>query len=380
MTFINVKNGDRITIQLSSKSQKVQKSGQVRNRRPIRKKKGAKYEPRRLSPDRAIRFFDCGQILSGESYIDIPFSREGTLTGYPGDRPEYVFTLSDFDALEDYLFLTPLSQWASKYCRLDFEEGYKLAVDVDFKNPGSNLRSAAKENQRYDINNDLTSGVGWSAAGMAQVPHSTFELFGYLGFNSFPDGEGYKVTSTRDYLAANIPGWTFPEKCDVFLLPKIITSAVFYSAGFYVDYSGSSYSDYWVALLPFAPVPRSLYADRIISILPEPNRPWLNYFTFISACDNFSTDDQDYLLDNHLITGARAYQAHTISSVTTWSEIAVGSFPRAALESNLADGLFIMTAGFELDLPVLTSTVELLPGVLLAVVTSGSSEYYIWRT
>lgn len=329
---------------------------------------------RRRARPSGIQFYDCGQILSGESYVDIPFSRAGTRTNFPGGKPGYVFNASDFAALEDYLFLTPLNQWASKYRKLTFDDGYKYPVDIEFLNPGATLRSAAKASQRYDRNNNLTSGTGWSAGGMARLGHTDFTLYGFLAFNDFTPGTGHKITETRDYAASGVSGWTIPNDSKIFLMPKIVSVGMYFE-----DDLGGGDMDYWFALAPYTAIPRAQFADRVISLSPEPNRPWLNYFTFINNGDLFSADDIDYFFDTFLNADARVYKAETRSSVTTWTEITHSSFPRASFEATPVDGLLMMTEGFEVNTVPLETTVEVLPGTLVAVITSGSQERYVWK-
>ncbi|MBX3266432.1 MAG: hypothetical protein KF831_06965 [Acidobacteria bacterium] len=340
-----------------------------RRRGPIEDQPPRELLARRRRPA-GIRFFDCGQIRSGESFIDLPFAETGTITIQPGGRRMHTFGLAGYSALEAKIFEVPLENWREQYREIDFEDGHRFPIDVIFQTPGQVIRSAAKDGERYNFADQLTDGVGWGPRGMERPDHTAWDFWGFLAFPNTSDGAGFKVTAVRDFDAPGIPNWTLPARADVFLFPRIAV------IGAQVEIAGTPpASEIYGVVAKFKALSRPAFADRVASNASEPDRNFLNLNPFFIGANEFSSADRSFLLDLVVSDDSKCYRYEFPAG--TFTEIAGSSFPRAALDTNPSVG-FLHISTTANTTPV-DFDAETKPGSLLAAVRSGSEYRYIYR-
>lgn len=171
---------------------------------------------RRLSG--GIKFYDLGQILSGDTYIDLPYvdaDRSMPVTdslGGSGSTSPFVpdtISSSHYTALEDLVFEVPIEEWKQNYRLIDSDyanttiPGATISVNYrgttydlsDF--PDGKLKVSGDTNNAFivscNINSELFQGI-----------HTTFN----------------KITTERDYSASAVAFVPSP-KMDVFWMPEI---------------------------------------------------------------------------------------------------------------------------------------------------------------
>lgn len=178
--------------------------------------------PRRLGRRRlsgGIRFYDLGQILSGASYIDLPYvdaDRSMPVTdslGGSGSTAPFIpisISSSHYTDLEDLVFEVPLEEWKQNYRLIDSDYDNSplggATISVNYRGtsydlsdfPDGKLKASGDTNNAFivscTLNQELFQGI-----------HTTFN----------------KITSVRDYSASAVAFVPSPNM-DVFWMPEIV--------------------------------------------------------------------------------------------------------------------------------------------------------------
>lgn len=191
------------------------KSGDDLKTAAFPRRRSRKLGRRRLG---GIRFYDLGQILSGASYIDLPYvdaDRSMPVTdslGGSGSTAPFVpisISTSQYTDLEDKVFEVPLNEW---------KQNYRL-IDSDYDgNPVGGTISVNYRGTAYDLS-DFANGVlkasGDTNNNFTVSSSINSELFQGIStiFN--------KITSVRDYSASAVSFVPSPNM-DVFWMPQLV--------------------------------------------------------------------------------------------------------------------------------------------------------------
>lgn len=346
-----IKKGKKVTIEIDRAGQKNQKHAPKIPKGLISSRRENDYQARRLSFGN-INFYDCGQIKSGEVWLDIGWQKIPNWTFISSNTYLEVdeLTLSDWQDLIDYLMLVSFEDFPATYRKLEYADAFRYGIQIY---NGTDFFSLAASNPKW-----TTSGlkVPLSSANFNLLAGSAFNTFGDIS----PTNISYKITSEFDY-AAQAVSLSFNKPTDFFLVPMIICESATSRIRF--DGTLTGYLNYI-----YRPASRETFLDNPLlnAALPNP------YFTYRSL-SGVPVPDTSLIFDEILAllasrSGARHFKVGTGSA-------AVGDFPNGDDIFFDGDGAAISTADL---IDGAKATVP--EGGLLAFIKQGANWYYLWQS
>ena len=215
-----VEDGDEIVIRVPSGKKPhpvanlpTARKAMMRARRPD------EFLPRRLKRG-SINFYDLGQILVNGEFVDLPFSVSNVISAVSVYQPEtnsYFLSFNHTDAAAQYPLMfdlianVPLSEWRTKYKKIEYAEAFNYGIYYYFDIPG------------FDENKINASLDEWTEAGLKLNSGDDFLLTSLGAFlsvglkNAYPD---YKVTANFNFAADHV-NLNLSKATDVFLIPML---------------------------------------------------------------------------------------------------------------------------------------------------------------
>lgn len=349
---------------------------------------------RRLHP--GIRFFDLGQIKSGDSWIDIPFNiKTGVTITHPGGPNFTVFAFSDFtlsnwNTLYSQLMAVPFSQWKNQY-RLIEDNKYGVS---EYQGRGGFLSDSDTFNPANLLQED---NPDWKTPRIKSINTWLATLNGgglFTSFDTFPLNTAFKVTSVFDYSASSV-SIDFKKPTDVFLIPQVIYAMALQTVGFDDSYIKSVILGHWTTMSrqlflektakrwlnsPFEEIP-IFQGYGASGVHYKSNGAWMFSTNFIN--DTFATQLINWT--KALPQAELFVQRSEIAGHVTTGFEPLANFPFAGVGPQTICNVDIIKAGAAvLEWRGVSGGVDGFryqsSGQLRAVAIQGGRVYYIWRT
>lgn len=252
----------------------------IRGRKPaddmiIRQKKGA-----------VLNFWDMGQILDSENWIDIAFGKVPTIdVDLIEETAEvHAFADSDWSDLKTLLFDVPVEDWPTQYRKLGYEDGELYGVDVyDGNTESAVVYGVGRANSRQHPSGDLITGEHWTETGL-RYSANNFLIYStpFIGIDNFTGR--FKITSVPDPDAASV-SLSLSGNVDIFLVPSIV-----FSWGQSVDIAGGN-DPVENVIAAYRPFPRELFLEMTDPGLTYPFFTWQGAFGLVNLSDSTNIDN-----------------------------------------------------------------------------------------
>lgn len=192
----------------------------------IERARETEYLPRRLKKPGGWRFFDLGQLLQGENYVDVNFTGDAGITPNYADKVVEVnesVPAADLATKNNYYLGESLENLATKF--LQIRESNAELFELKIAASGFATTVLTPSNPRWD-------------AGKVKIEESeTLEWLNIEGnplfdritifFDDVMDSQGAKLTALPDFNAPEINvGFVLSRSADFFLMPTFGTPAM----------------------------------------------------------------------------------------------------------------------------------------------------------
>ena len=349
------------TVTVLSTPQK--KQGQ---RWPVRPSKRAKYIARR--PSRGIRFWDLGSVLSGDTYIDLPY-----LDPHAGDTilhttsaapPLGLFdslSSSHYDNITTQIFAYGLPDWKSTFFQIDDTYQYYETARITYKGTIYTLDDPTVWNGQRLLPNG------------AATDNSFIVSIGSGRFFTDLDVSAVKITTVFDYSASSA-SFTPSKNMDVFLVPNLMRGFLEASHDYVLPIA-----DYTLDALDYLRFiyPRGVFRDSGLDIYGYDLT--FNAFSWSNG-DDVSVYTPVYNVTSYWKTNF-SYRAlrgvhdtflgDTITALDPANYADASDFPAPPSLPNYPTGGGTLLADFVSEDPI--------SGALLAVILKGGVYYYCWQ-
>ncbi|MCD9186706.1 MAG: hypothetical protein LUM44_09745 [Pyrinomonadaceae bacterium] len=355
-----VENG-RVQIEIDTKNKRavsVKKKQHVSASGIITPRRENEYLPRRLQKS-GIQFYDLGQILVGEVWQDLDFRIVPPVVISSDVFSNFEIDLGEvFFQLREKLFEVPISEWKTKYRKLDYESAERYGLDVIFDEDNSVIYPIARtgtRKQMIDGETDITE-TKWTPKGLeittAPVNFGVWSAQAFWSFRHF----NTKVTTTLNPLAPTV-SFTTSKNCNIFMVPRLC-----FEIGLGGDTStiGFSFLNGHIA-----PVSRELFLNNPVLAA---NHPYSVLCEFVN--ESVASPDIAALKANLLeFLSDRAGARHFRGTVGFDSP---SSFPTEDIFKIQFSASVIGSGGANSDI------VKLSENALVAVIEQNGSFYYVW--
>jgi len=317
------------------------------------------YSPRRLKKS-GIQFYDLGQILVGETWQDLDFRIVPPLTEDPTDYfGNFEIDMPEvFVQLQEKLFEIPLSEWKTKYRKLDYESAERYGLDVVFDDDNSVIYPIARVGTRHqmiDTNLEITE-TNWTNKGLeittAPVNFGVWAAQAFWSFRHF----NTKVTTVLNPLASSV-SFTPSKNCNIFMVPRLC-----FEIGLGGDITTVGFSFLNGHIAPFS---REHFLNNSTFAAKFPYSLLCEFVIEDVATENIADYKADLTAFLESRTGARHFRGtlgfESPSSFPT-EDVYKIQFSPSVIESGGASG----------------DTVKLTENALVAVVEQNGVFYYVW--
>lgn len=242
---------------LLSKKNKNPQATQAQSRednRPTRKE-GLMYDRGAddqliFKPRSDINFWDLGQILSGEVYVDLDYnSKPGvtiTIVNMPVNPvPQFAYeqyTLTHWNELYDKIFEVPMEDWDTTYRKITFDDGHKYGISV-YQGRGGILVDGATPDPANQLR---VTNPEWVSSGLKSLESWIYvQPTGGLAMPFDTSNTSlYKITGEYDYFSDEVT-LDVKDGADIFLVPRPTYSTCFQECGVDEDHRRSILMGEW---------------------------------------------------------------------------------------------------------------------------------------